>query len=595
MLGLKVPLKDAEKWKQFITINNLMDKRYYYKKDKNHIYFPVTSKFMIVNSSNPSIKNTEATDNSIVSFIEMEFPKSANKGTLRENLSKMLTPSELAFVKTGHDIIGSIAILEIPKGLEKREKLIAETLLEVNSQIKTVLKKADIHGGTFRTQKMTYLAGINTKETTYKENNVQLKLDVEKVYFSIRLGNERKRISTQVKPREEILVMFSGCAPYPIVLSKNTKARHITGIEINPDGHMYGMENLRLNKVHNVLLINDDVHHAIPNIYQKIVGLKSALHNNEMELHLKKNPQIVEIHLFNDSLDDDKIKQLEKNIVELKNKGLEVFFHMPFKMNGEFYNLDNDDSIDFCRKAGELCKKYFVSVIVHLCSECISNGEAQLIQKVKNLEEYYDYFYFENLGDKSFSEQEDLLRISRKAGFKNICLDLAHLYSNYTDHKKIASVIKTIQKEFNTYFHVNDHDAKNHGLEIGKGVVDFDLLLPFVNKGVVEVESKDESKPVEHLNSYDTLKNYHNKTYDRIIMPLPKSADEFLEDALAVSKKGTVIHFYDFLEVSKFDEAAKKIDKACKSRGMKYKILEVVKCGQHAPYVFRICVDFVII
>ena len=78
-------------------------------------------------------------------------------------------------------------------------------------------------------------------------------------------------------------------------------------------------------------------------------------------------------------------------------------------------------------------------------------------------------------------------------------------------------------------------------------------------------------------------------------MPLPKSADEFLEDALAVSKKGTVIHFYDFLEVSKFDEAAKKIDKACKSRGMKYKILEVVKCGQHAPYVFRICVDFVII
>ena len=99
---------------------------------------------------------------------------------------------------------------------------------------------------------------MNTKETIYKENNVTLKMDVEKVYFSIRLGNERKRIMQKVLPGEEVLVMFSGCAPYPVVLSKNTKARHITGIEINPDGHMYGMENLRLNKIHNVLLINDD-------------------------------------------------------------------------------------------------------------------------------------------------------------------------------------------------------------------------------------------------------------------------------------------------------------------------------------------------
>jgi len=173
---------------------------------------------------------------------------------------------------------------------------------------------------------MTYLAGINTKETTYKENNVQLKLDVEKVYFSIRLGNERKRISTQVKPREEILSCSADAHHIRYIYLRIQKQEHITGIEINPDGHMYGMENLRLNKVHNVLLINDDVHHAIPNIYQKIVGLKSALHNNEMELHLKKNPQIVEIHLFNDSLDDDKIKQLEKNIVELKNKGLESVF-----------------------------------------------------------------------------------------------------------------------------------------------------------------------------------------------------------------------------------------------------------------------------
>jgi tRNA G37 N-methylase Trm5 len=78
-------------------------------------------------------------------------------------------------------------------------------------------------------------------------------------------------------------------------------------------------------------------------------------------------------------------------------------------------------------------------------------------------------------------------------------------------------------------------------------------------------------------------------------MPLPKTADEFLDDALQVSKKGTVIHFYDFLPETEFDEAVKKIEVACKKRKLKCKIIEIVKCGQHAPHIYRICVDFKIL
>jgi len=587
MLGLKVPLKDAEKWKQYIVINDIIDKEHFYLKDKKYIYFPILKKFTIINSAKSGISPE-------VSFVEKDFDKNVHKGTLKENLSKSLTEKEMSFVTTAHDIIGSIAILEIPEGLEKREKLIAETLLKVNPLIKTVLKKAAVHKGVFRTQKMTYIAGVNTKETTYKENNVTIKLDVEKVYFSIRLGNERKRIMQQVLPGEEILVMFSGCAPYPVVLSKNTKARHITGIEINPDGHKYGMENLRLNKIHNVLLINDDVHHAIPNIYQKIIGLKSAIVEKEMNIRLEKNPSIIEIHLFNNSLDDNKIKELEKAIIDLKQKSLEVFIHIPFKINGEFYDLSNDDVISTYKKMGELCKKYSISAIIHLANEKPIGDESLLIEKIKTLEQYYDYFYFENL-TAAFRNKDEILRISRRAGFKNICIDLAHLYITYGDNKKLESVIKEIQKEFNTYFHIADHDKKTHTCEFGKGFIDWNKMLPLVNKGIIEIPSKDEANPVESLRSYDALKNYHNKTYDRIIMPLPKTADEFLDDALQVSKKGTIIHFYDFLKDGEFEKAHEKIEKACKKRHLKFKILETFKCGQHAPYIYRICVDFKIV
>jgi len=152
----------------------------------------------------------------------------------RELLEKGLNEDEQKILKTAFDMVGDIAILEIDEGLRKKEKFIAESLLKSQKNIKTVLRKAGAHEGEFRVQKMRHLAGIKTKETMHKESNARLKLDVEKVYFSPRLSNERLRIAGQVKEGERILVMFSGCAPYPIVLAKNSKARQITGIEINP-------------------------------------------------------------------------------------------------------------------------------------------------------------------------------------------------------------------------------------------------------------------------------------------------------------------------------------------------------------------------
>jgi hypothetical protein len=354
------------------------------------------------------------------------------------------------------------------------------------------------------------------------------------------------------------------------------------------------MENLCLNKIHNVLLINDDVHNAIPKIYQKIIGLKSAIIPKEMNTRLMRHPAIVEIHLFDDSLDYGKIEELEKSIMDLKQKGFTVFIHIPFKINGKYYDLSSDDILSTYRKIGELCKKYFISAIIHLSNMNPIIDENKLLEKVKMLEQYYDYFYFENLTN-SFHKKEDILRIARKAGFKNLCIDLAHLYIVYEDNKKIESIIKTLQKEFNTYFHVADHDKKTHTCEVGKGFFDFNNILPLVNKGVIEVLSEDEVNPIENLRSYDALKNYHSKTYDRIIMPLPKTADEFLDDALHVSRKGTIIHFYDFLPETQFDDALQKIDIACKKRKLKHKILGIVRCGQHAPHIYRICVDFEIL
>jgi len=126
MLALKIPLKDAEKWKKYLVDTDSFDTKYRFKKDTNFIYFPVKKTFEVLKGN--------------IEFVEIDLEKVKTSGTLKENLSKKLSKEEMDFVKTAHDIIGNIAILEIPKDLEKHDKLIAETLLKTNKNIKTVLK-----------------------------------------------------------------------------------------------------------------------------------------------------------------------------------------------------------------------------------------------------------------------------------------------------------------------------------------------------------------------------------------------------------------------------------------------------------------------
>lgn len=164
------------------------------------------------------------------------------------------------------DIIGKIAIL--PEKT-KSSKKIARELLKNFKNIETVAIKTGIHYGKYRLQKTKILAGKKTKTTLHKENNCIFKLNIDKTYFSPRLGNERLRISKLVKKDESVLVMFSGIGIYSIEISKFSKAKEIFGVEINPAAHKFAEENLKLNKIKNVKLFLGDVRKILPRIKKK--------------------------------------------------------------------------------------------------------------------------------------------------------------------------------------------------------------------------------------------------------------------------------------------------------------------------------------
>lgn len=297
MICIKVPVKEAEKAKRDMIKNDLLDKEHYMKKNKDFVYFPVKKKFR-----------------SKYKFVHKILKKKEERANLKTSLTKKLKKSDLEFLRTSMDVIGNIAILEIPDELRKKEKLIAKEVLKANKTIKTVLKKGK-HEGVFRTQKLEYLAGEKTREAVYKENNVTMKLNVENVYFSPRLSNDRKRVYKQVKKGEEVLVMFSGCGPYTCAIAKNSKAKQVYGVEINPTAHNYALENAMLNKLNNTAVFLGDVKHIVPKLNKKFDRILMPLPKSSadyLDVALKVCNKGAIIHFYEFQKEDETERSIEK-------------------------------------------------------------------------------------------------------------------------------------------------------------------------------------------------------------------------------------------------------------------------------------------
>ena len=179
---------------------------------------------------------------------------------LKEALKNKLSAKELQLLRRSFDVIGDIAIVEIPSDLRKKQKLIGKTLLSLMSNVKVVVVEEGEHEGVFRRQKLSVVAGEKRFVTVHKESGVLLKLDVAKCYYSPRLGSERLRIASLVRPGERVLVAGSGVGVYPLVIAKHSDAKEIVVVEINPVAHKFAAQNVVLNKLsERVKVIKGDV------------------------------------------------------------------------------------------------------------------------------------------------------------------------------------------------------------------------------------------------------------------------------------------------------------------------------------------------
>jgi len=589
MFVLKCNLEDVQNVKKYLVDKDYLNKDYLPRRKDNFFYFLLKDNYKDIykNFSNFILEQKD------ISF----FEKKKKKLSFKEELEKYFTKDEIKRIKTAYDVIGNIAIIEIDEEFQDRQEIIAKIVIDKNKNVKTVLKKADIHKGVFRTQNMTYLLGEKTKIAKYTENGVEIKLNVENVYFSPRLSTERKRISELVTDGENVIELFSGCAPYSLVISKNSNAKYIYGVELNPEGHKYGFLNTRLSKLSNIFLTCMDVREFSKNPLSSIIGLKSSIDKKAIDSRLVMNPKVFELHTT--EFDFDNIEKIKNAIKYLQEKNIWVILHQPI-MNS-LCMLNSNSKSRIYKQMLDLANEFQIELIIHVTFEKSNQENLDYLQVVKNIKSFKNFYHLINFehGSTGFlTTKEEILKLIKDTSLKNFCIDTCHLLHQYSP-QELRSVILEIQKECNTYFHISDYDGKIHGGVLSRSSkIDLSLIVDLFTKGIVEVRSLDESLGLEMISSFNYLTSTYTKKLDRILMPLPKTAEEFLDSALLISKKGTIIHFYDFLNEKKGEIpnlAISKIDKICKKLGFKYKILNYVKCGDHAPHTYRVCIDFKIL
>lgn len=84
-------------------------------------------------------------------------------------------------------------------------------------------------------------------------------------------------------------------------------------------------------------------------------------------------------------------------------------------------------------------------------------------------------------------------------------------------------------------------------------------------------------------------------TFDRILMPAPYSAENFVYLIRDKIKKGGFVHYYTFASEEEEKILQKKVKELFKKQGMIVDVLNIRECGSFAPRVYRYVLDLKVV
>jgi tRNA (guanine37-N1)-methyltransferase len=279
-LCIKVTKINGEKTLILANKLGIIDRTLEIRKDRNHIYIPLIQqpKEKELSTLKAQVPDFQLTTNVFTK-------KKQQRKTLAQVLENRLPPHLLASLPRALDIVGDIAIIEIPAELKAHERLIGEAILTVHKNVRTVLAKAGAVSGTYRLREFEVVAGERRTDTIHKEYGCKYHVDIAKAYFSPRLSQEHNRIASLVKKSETVVDLFAGVGPFSVLIAKNNAEAKVYAVDINPEAIEFLKRNIRLNRVENrVTPIQGDARQAVE---ERLLGVADRVIMNLPEKALE--------------------------------------------------------------------------------------------------------------------------------------------------------------------------------------------------------------------------------------------------------------------------------------------------------------------
>ncbi|MGQ4913034.1 MAG: class I SAM-dependent methyltransferase, partial [Candidatus Thorarchaeota archaeon] len=238
---VQVPVSEGENVRRTLAERGLLDREHKPVVEGGSLLLP------LVDGSLPTVKKLlQGTAGVVTGHRRFESTDRRSK-TLAEALKEILTPSELELLPRAYDLIGNIAVLEIPEEIEHHEEVIGEAFISIHPNFTTVLAKKGAISGTKRTRKYRFLAGDKTTRTIHREYGCRFVVDLEQAYFSPRLLEEHNRVAGLTLDGECVIDMFCGVGPFSIHIAKSKRAK-VIAVDINAAAISLLKESLKLNR-----------------------------------------------------------------------------------------------------------------------------------------------------------------------------------------------------------------------------------------------------------------------------------------------------------------------------------------------------------
>ena len=294
---LKTLKKDAESAISKLKSRGMLDHDFRIKKDIDHVYMPLKDNCTIddIGSGPWEIVDIEGVEN-----------------------ERKIMPQKYS---GSYDTIGDIIVMKYAD--PERSVELAENLMKYRKGTRAVFVDRGIKGE-FRKRSLELLAGEDRRVTTYRENGLIFKVDLDKAYFSPRLATERLMISKEVNDGEFIVDMFAGVGPFSLNIARTRKCR-IVAIDSNCEAISLLEENIKINRLDgNVVPVCGDAGEKIT----EYTDVDRIIMNLPHEAHLfveKALPSLKHKGTLN-YYEINTVENIEKRMEEFRAMGLELVY-----------------------------------------------------------------------------------------------------------------------------------------------------------------------------------------------------------------------------------------------------------------------------